>query len=89
MSYRYWLIGKVREIKELSAKCRVEKKHKAEKDKAEKLLSCLENRSLAKILDWFDCIEETTVAGKTGEIRWKTESVDRDKFFLSLSGMKI
>ena len=65
-----------------------EKEHKAEKKKAEKLLSWLENRSLAQILDWFDCIEETTVAGKAGEIYWKTDSIERDKYFLSLLGMK-
>ena len=89
LSYRYWLIGKVREIKELLAKWLVEKEKKSEKSKAEKLLSWLDNRSLAQILDWFDCIEETTVASKAGEIRWKTESIERDKFFLSLLGMII
>jgi len=89
LSYRCWLIGKVREIKELLAKWLVEKEKKSEKSKAEKLLSWLDNRSLAQILDWFDCIEETTVASKAGEIRWKTESIERDKFFLSLLGMKI
>ena len=89
LSYRCWLIGKVREIKELLAKWLVEKKRNPEKSKAEKLLSWLDNRSLAQILDWFDCIEETTVASKAGEIRWKTESIERDKFFLSLLGMII
>lgn len=89
LSYRCWLIGKVREIKELLAKWLVEKEKKSEKSKAEKLLSWLDNRSLAQILDWFDCIEETTVASKAGEIRWKTESIERDKFFLSLLGMII
>lgn len=89
LSYRCWLIGKIREIKELLAKWLVEKEKKSEKSKAEKLLSWLDNRSLAQILDWFDCIEETTVASKAGEIRWKTESIERDKFFLSLLGMII
>ena len=89
LSYRCWLIGKVREIKELLAKWLVEKEKKSEKSKAEKLLSWLDNRSLAQILDWFDCIEETTVASKAGEIRWKTESIERDKFFSSLLGMII
>ena len=89
LSYRCWLIGKVREIKELLAKWLVEKEKKSEKSKAEKLLSWLDNRSLAQILDWFDCIEETTVASTAGEIRWKTESIERDKFFLSLLGMII
>ena len=89
LSYRCWLIGKIREIKEMLSRSLAEKEHKAEKKKAEKLLSWLENRSLAQILDWFDCIEETTVVGKAGEIRWKTESIERDKYFLSLLGMKI
>ena len=83
LSYRCWLIGKVREIKELLAKWLVEKEKKSEKSKAEKLLSWLDNRSLAQILDWFDCIEETTVASKAGEIRWKTESIERDKLGVS------
>lgn len=89
LSYRCWLMGKIKEIKESLASVHTEEMSKAEQQMSKKLLTWLENRSLAQILDWFDCVEETTVAGKAGEIRWRTETVERDRYFLSLLGMKI
>lgn len=47
----------------------------------------LEQRSLGQILDWFDCVEETTVQTKAGKIRWSTESTERDRLFLSKLGV--
>lgn len=82
-------MGKIKEIKESLASALAEKVSKAEQEMRKKLLTWLENRSLAQILDWFDCVEETTVAGKAGEIRWRTETVEQARYFLSLLGMKI
>jgi len=47
-----------------------------------KLKNWLAQRSLAQILDWFDCIETTRVQTAMGSYRWSTESVARDKLFL-------
>jgi hypothetical protein len=51
-----------------------------------KLEKKLENwpaqRSLAQILDWFNCIEITKVQTVMSSCRWSTESVARDRLFL-------
>jgi hypothetical protein len=52
-----------------------------------KLGNWLVQRSLAQILDWFDCIETTKVQTAMGSYRWSTESVARDRLFLKYLGM--
>ncbi|TYT73092.1 transposase, partial [Desulfobotulus mexicanus] len=47
----------------------------------------LAQRSLAQILDWFDCIETTKVQTPMGSYRWSTESVARDRLFLKCLGV--
>lgn len=54
-----------------------------------KLKNWLEQRSLAQILDWFDCIETTKVQTAMADYRWSTESVARDKLFLEYMGMDV
>ena len=51
-----------------------------------KLEKWLAQRSLAQILDWFDCIETTQVKTAMGDYRWSTESVARDRLFLEYLG---
>jgi hypothetical protein len=53
-----------------------------------KLDQWLEQRSLAQILDWFDCVETTTVQTAMGNCRWSTESVTRDRLFLEHLGVR-
>ncbi|NCC51783.1 MAG: transposase, partial [Spartobacteria bacterium] len=52
-----------------------------------KLDKWLEQRSLAQIMDWFDCVETTNVQTAMGNYRWSTESVARDKLFLERLGV--
>jgi len=52
-----------------------------------KLDKWLEQRSLAQILDWFDCVETTQVKTAMGAYRWSTESVARDRLFLEYLGV--
>jgi len=52
-----------------------------------KLNQWLEQRSLAQILDWFDCIETTSIQTAMGNYRWSTESVARDRLFLEYLGV--
>lgn len=47
-----------------------------------KLDKWLEQRSLAQILDWFDCIETTTVQTVMSNYRWSTESIATGRLFL-------
>ena len=66
--------------------CRSRKKDAGKPKSLLKLEKKLENwlaqRSLAQILDWFDCIETTRVQTAMANYRWSTESVARDKLFL-------
>ena len=52
-----------------------------------KLDKWLGQRSLTQILDWFDCIETTSVRTAMGNYRWSTESVARDRLFLACLGV--
>ena len=52
-----------------------------------KLDKWLKQRSLAQILDWFDCIETTNVQTVMGNYRWSTESVARDRLFMEYLGV--
>lgn len=55
------------------------------KEKA--LLNWLNKMSVAKLFDWFDAIQETTVSTTIGKKRWRTETVERDRFFLQCLGV--
>jgi hypothetical protein len=54
-----------------------------------KLENWIAQRSLAQILDWFDCIETTKIQTVMGSYRWSTESVARDRLFLNYLGMDV
>ena len=61
---------------------------KSETFKKEKALRNWLNRmSVAKLFDWFDAIQETTVNSKLAKTRWKTETIERDRLFLRKLGV--
>lgn len=55
------------------------------KEKA--LLNWLKGMSVAKLFDWFDAIQETTVDSAMGRARWRTENIERDRLFLTKLGI--
>ena len=55
------------------------------KEKA--LLNWLKKMSVAKLFDWFDAIQETTVNTNIGKVRWRTETIERDRLFLTKLGV--
>ena len=55
------------------------------KEKA--LLNWLKGMSVAKLFDWFDAIQETTVDSPVGRARWRTETIERDRLFLTRLGV--
>lgn len=55
------------------------------KEKA--LLNWLNKMSVAKLFDWFDAIQETAVTSNIAKSRWKTETIERDRLFLSKLGV--
>jgi transposase len=86
LGYHCFLTKKIKEVRNRLGK------NESEKSKAlvkleKKLDKWLEQRSLAQILDWFDCIETTNVQTAMGNYRWSTESVARDQLFLKYLGV--
>ena len=86
LGYHCFLTKKIKEVRNRLGK------NESEKSKAlvkleKKLAKWLEQRSLAQILDWFDCIETTNVQTAMGNYRWSTESVSRDQLFLKYLGV--
>ncbi len=43
--------------------------------------------SVVKPFDWFGAIKETTVNTNMGRRRWRTETIERDRLFLSRLGV--
>lgn len=61
---------------------------KSETFKKEKaLLNWLKGMSVAKLFDWYDAVQETTVNTNIGRARWRTESIERDQLFLTRLGI--
>ena len=86
LGYHCFLTKKIKDVQARLGK------NESEKTKAlvtleMKLGKWLEQRSLAQILDWFDCIETTYVQTAMGNYRWSTESVARDRLFLEYLGV--
>lgn len=57
------------------------------KKKEKDLLRWLNNMSVAKLFDWFDAVQETTVNTSMGRARWRTETIARDRLFLTMLGV--
>lgn len=55
--------------------------------KEKSLLNWLKGMSVAKLFDWFDAVQETTVDSAMGKARWRTESIERDRLFLTRLGV--
>ena len=56
-------------------------------DKELGLKRWLEQHSIAQILDWYDCYEDTRISTPMATTRWKTENTERDRLFLAKLGV--
>ena len=86
LGYHCFLMKRIKDVRARLGK-NEDGKTKALTKLEKKLDQWIEQRSLAQILDWFDCIETTTVQTAMGNYRWSTESVARDRLFLEYLGM--
>lgn len=86
LCYHCFLTKKIKQMRATLGSDASEK-NKARIKLEKKLDKWLEQRSLAQILDWFDCIETTSVQTAMGNCRWSTESVARDRLFLECLGV--
>ena len=87
LGYHCFLTKKIKEMREGLGKNKSEKSAALLVKLENNLNKWLEQRSLAQILDWFDCIETTNVQTAMGTHRWSTESVQRDRLFLEYLGV--
>jgi hypothetical protein len=88
LGYYCFLTKKIKEVKARLGKDEPGKPNTLHKLEM-KLEKWLDQRSLAQILDWFDCIETTQIKTAMGDYRWSTESVARDRLFLEYLGVAI
>jgi hypothetical protein len=86
LGYHCFLTKKIKEVQAGLGK-NISGKTKALVTLEKKLDKWLNQRSLVQILDWFDCIETTSVQTAMGNYRWSTESVARDRLFLECLGV--
>lgn len=87
LGYHCFLTKKIKEVHACLG-TNAKDKTKEQVDLELNLKRWIEARSLIQILDWFDCIEQTTVKTPKGCVRWSTESVKRDELFLTLLGVR-
>lgn len=87
--YEAFFQKKLKELKNTLAVPSGDPSHdKSDTFKKEKaLLNWLNNMSVAKLFDWFDAVQETTVNSNIGKARWRTEAVERDRMFLTRLGV--
>lgn len=87
--YEAFFQKKLRELKNSLAVPTGDPAHdKSDTFKKEKaLLNWLNSMSVAKLFDWFDAVQETTVNSNIGKARWRTEAVERDRLFLTRLGV--
>lgn len=86
LGYHCFLTKKIKEVQDQLRKDEAGKPKELFKLK-KKLEKWLAQRSLAQILDWFDCIETTVIKTAMADYRWSTESVARDRLFLEYLGV--
>ena len=55
------------------------------KEKA--LLNWLNKMSIAKLMDWFDAVQETAINISFGKARSNPETIERDRLFLRIRGV--
>lgn len=86
LGYHCFLTKKIKELQSMLGKNGGDKT-KTLVSLEKKLDKWIAQRSLAQLLDWFDCIETTEVKTAMGNYRWSTESVARDRMFLEYLGV--
>ena len=86
LGYHSFLTKLINELKARLGKV-AEGKTEAEIDLESNLKRWLDSHSLIQILEWFDCVETTSVKTDRGMCRWSTESIRRDELFLRLLGV--
>ena len=87
LGYHCFIMKKIKEVQNMLGKdseLKTQKQLKLER----KLLKWLENHSFAQIMDWFDCLETTSVTTETVKARWSTETTEQDRLFLTMLGVR-
>lgn len=88
LGYYEFLYNKIRALKNTLGNRTGDADHDTEMNlnKERKLRGWLKKNSLHKILNWFDCVEMTTLPGAKSKISIISETTERDRFFLEKLG---
>lgn len=87
LGYHCFIMKKIKEIHDLLGND-PELKTQAQLKLENKLKKWIENHSFAQIMDWFDCTETTSIVTETVKVRWSTETIQQDKLFLEMLGVR-
>ena len=88
LGYQCFLHTKIKELKEKLESSLGDKKL-AEKDKVQNadLLKWLKKQSMQSLIDWFDCIELTSLRSDDGTVTQRSSDTKRDRLFFTLLGI--
>ena len=88
LGYQCFLHTKIKELKE-KLELSLSDKKLAEKDKDQNadLLKWLKKQSMQSLIDWFDCIELTSLKSEVGTVTQRSGDTKRDRLFFTLLGI--
>ena len=88
LGYQCFLHTKIKELKE-KLELSLSDKKLAEKDKDQNadLLKWLKKQSMQSLIDWFDCIELTSLRSEAGTVTQRSGETKRDRLFFTLLGI--
>ena len=88
LGYQCFLHAKIKELKE-KLELSLSDKKLAEKDKDQNadLLKWLKKQSMQSLIDWFDCIELTSLRSEAGTVTQRRGETKRDQLFFTLLGI--
>ena len=79
---------KIKELKEkLELSLSDKKLSEKDKDQNADLLKWLKKQSIQSLIDWFDCIELTSLRSEDGTVTQRSGDTKRDRLFFTLLGI--
>lgn len=88
LGYHCFLHTKIKELKEkLELSLSDKKLPEKDKDQNADLLKWLKKQSMQSLIDWFDCIELTSLRREDGTVTKRSGDTKRDRLFFTLLGV--
>ena len=88
LGYQCFLHTKIKEFKEkLELSLSDKKLSEKDKDQNADLLKWLKKQSMQSLIDWFDCIELTSLKSEVGTVTQRSGDTKRNQLFFTLLGI--